>query len=241
VLDEIDKIAASQSGTMPGERLNKDISGESAQKVLLKLMEGAVLSVPNQGGTAWDFNARNTLIVGAGAFSALRHRKNTPGTLGFGADTARTVKTVQFGVEELTKYGMQEEFVGRFSSITCFDALGRDDLRLILERTLATRYKNELLADGVELSVDPQVPDLLVEQALAQRTGARGLTSCLSDVLQDALFDVYSTDGVRELRLVCDGKQIGYEVIGQGGKGVSVEFGEPSRLISTSATLLSEP
>ena len=123
---------------------------------------------------------------------------------------------------------MQEEFIGRFTNIVTLDPLGRDDLRAILERNLATRFNNELLQDGVAFSIDSAVVDLLVQQALDRKTGARGLNTCLSDVLQDALFEVYSTDGVKELRLVCYGEQIGYEVIRPGGKRASIPANEPS-------------
>ena len=230
ILDEIDKVAASQGGSVPGERMGKDVGGESAQSVLLKLLEGGVLSVPNYSGrdaNAWEFNARDNLIIGAGAFSALHHRKNRPSVLGFGSEDLPG-QAGRLGTEELSKYGMQEELIGRFTNIVTLDPLGRDDLRAILERNLATRFKNELLQDGVAFSIDSAVVDLLVQQALDRKTGARGLNTCLSDVLQDALFEIYSTDGVKELRLVCDGKEIGYEVIRQGGKRASIPANEPS-------------
>lgn len=233
VLDEIDKIASSQTGTMPGDRLSRDVSGDAAQKVLLKLLEGGVLSVPNYGRdlSAWEFNARDTMILGAGAFSALHHRKNRSSALGFGSEELPGLAG-QFGTEELTRYGMQEEFIGRFTNIVKLDPLGRCDLRAILERNIATRFKNELLQDGVAFSVDSAVVDLLVQQALDRKTGARGLTTCLSDVLQNALFEVYSGDGIKGLRLVCDGKEIGYEVIRRDDKRGGIPTKAPPCLLA---------
>lgn len=241
VLDEIDKIASSQTGAMPGDRLSRDVSGDASQKVLLKLLEGGVLSVPNYGRdmSAWEFNARDTMIVGAGAFSALHLQKNRPTRLGFGLEESPGLAG-RLGTDELTRYGMQEEFIGRFTNIVTLDPLGRNDLRAILARNLATRFQNELLQDGVAFSLDCAVVDLLVQQALERKTGARGLTTCLSDVLQDALFEVYSSDGVNELRLICEGKQMGYEVIGRGGKRTSIPVkASPTILAPDSAVGLS--
>jgi ATP-dependent Clp protease ATP-binding subunit ClpX len=219
VLDEIDKVASTNGGVLPGERINRDINGESVQKLLLKLLEGGQLSVPNvgSGNQAWDFNARDTLVVGCGAFSALRNLKYTPSMIGFGASGKSQIQGT-VGIEELVRYGLTEEFIGRFGNIVNFRHLKRTDLLEILKRTITTKYSNEFNEIAVEFSVTPEVLDLLVDRAQILKTGARGLTNGLSEAMQDVFYEVYSVDGVKSLRLVKNGDQIGYELIRKASK-----------------------
>jgi len=242
VLDEICKVASTNSGVMPGERVNRDINGESVQKVLLKLLEGGQLSVPNVGSgcSAWDFNARDTLVIGSGAFSALHNQKNLPSKIGFGSTVANQPHRSNIGREELARFGFCDEFTGRWGKIVCFDRLGRVELKEILERTVLNRFSNELKEMAVEFSVAPKVIDLLVDRAIGQKLGARGLTNGLSEVMQDALYELYSVAGVKDLRLVSNGDNIGYEVTMKNRKSASnsVETIPPTLRRSSATSLL---
>lgn len=210
-LDEIDKIASvGGEGTMPGERLNRDVSGGDVQKQLLKVFEGAPISVSSG---QLEFSSRDNLIIGSGAFSVLQNRRHNA-RLGFGATGATVEQGKQDGiVDKLSRYGFMVEFIGRFTSIVQFNALSKADLRTILENTVIVSHQTELKAEGIGLSVHVDVLDFLVAQAWHHHTGARGLATCLMQVLQDALFDAYSEVNVKAIALVMDGDQVRHEII----------------------------
>jgi ATP-dependent Clp protease ATP-binding subunit ClpX len=217
-LDEIDKIAAvgTADGATPGEAISRDVAGSGAQKHLLKLLEGSSLSViPYGRGDSWIFNAQSTLVVGAGAFTALRHERRQGRPIGFGGailQSIQTPHTPKIGADDLIRYGFQAEFLGRFSHLVDFGNLTVPDLREILTRNVIPRHRAELDMEGIRLSVEDAVLDHLAEEAEAKGTGARGLQTALSALMQDCLFDALSAENVREVRLVLGRDGIGYEI-----------------------------
>ena len=220
-LDEIDKIAAigTSDGGIPGEAINRDAAGSGAQKTLLKLMEGAELSVVPYGKSSdpWTFNSRNTLVVEAGAFTALRHRRQQEEPIGFGGEASQSIKITPYEAdieaEDLIRYGMVPEFVGRLTQLVQFNNLTFAAMRDILTRNVIPCHQAELGMEGVALSVDNAVIDHLVGQALTNRAGARGLQTCLSGVMQDCLFEVLSVDNIRAVHLVLARDGVGYEML----------------------------
>ena len=219
-LDEIDKTAGfgTADGTMPGESANRDPAGVGSQKTLLKLLEGGTISVVpmGRGYEAWTFSARDTLVVAAGAFTALYRRHHLAKPIGFGGDRSQSIEKPagerRVETEDLVRFGMTTEFIGRFNGIIPFVPLAVDDLRQILTRNVVPIHQAELEAEGISLSVDEGVIRHLVEEAAAKGTGARGLHSCLSAVMQGALFEVLSVDGVQRVRLVLGRDGVEYEI-----------------------------
>lgn len=215
-LDEIDKIAGTGTadGTAPGESLNRDVAGSGTQKTLLKMLEGSVLNVSpsSRHGDTWTFDCRNNLIIGSGAFSALHHRRHQQDAIGFGSGNHHSNETASFSTDDLVRYGLQAEFVGRFSSIIQCNELGRDSLIRILLNIVA-RHRAELELENIGFEIEDDALEFLVKQAMERKTGARALSTCLSDVVQNALFDAYSQNSVRGLRLFLDGDKVSYEIV----------------------------
>ena len=223
-LDELDKIAAvgTAGGTTPGESINRDVAGSGAQKGLLKLLEGASLSVSAniRGSEPWTFDSRNTLVVGAGAFSALRQHRHQGNPIGFGGEFGggfrgellQSTEIAAIGADDLIRYGFLSEFLGRFSHLVHFHTLTVPDLREILTRNVIPRHQAELAMEGIRLSVDDAVIDHLVDEAAAKKSGARGLQTCLSAVMQDCLFDALSADNVQGVHLSLGNGGVAYEI-----------------------------
>jgi len=242
VLDELDKLAGVNSSSLPGERINKDIGGDSAQKTLLTILQGGMLSVANvgNGSGAWEFNGRDSCVLMTGAFSGLLNKRNQSSEIGFGSVGVSHQGGRRIEIQQLVDYGMIAELMGRITQIISMDRLDRHDLKQILQRTITTRYFNELQQDAVELSVVPEVLDLLVDRALGLKTGARGLANGLSEAMQDALYEVYSVDGVKGLRLVKNGDQIGHELIRKASKRSSkIPPEAPSTVAQSFSTVVS--
>lgn len=216
-LDEIDKIAAcgADAGMTPGESLGRDAAGGGAQKTLLKLLEGSVLTlVPTaKYSDPWHFDSRNTLIVAAGAFTALRHRRHAAAPIGFNGVALQSIgKPAAISGDDLIRYGMQPEFIGRFTHQVHFNDLSVADLRAILVRNVIPQYSAELAMDGIGFEVEDEVLDHLAQEAAAKRSGARGIQTCLTSVMQDCLFDALSTSHVRAVHLVLEDGGVGYDI-----------------------------
>lgn len=241
-LDELDKVAAVGGDQLPGERINRDINGD-AQKQLLKVIDGGEISVPTYGlggDNQWFFRSRDTLVVGAGAFSELRFRRHRAAQIGYGAkETLATGEDQDSIIEKLIRYGFSTEFIGRFTSITQLAALSRYDLRRIVG-TVISQHQANLKTEGIDLSVDDSVVDHIVEQAIQRKTGARGLGSCLMEqTLLNALYDAYSDDMTKGITLVMDGDRISHDIIRRKGrpqpKAAVIQATEGSR-VYTGAT-----